>query len=133
MIPDPVTAVPDETLSEFFDGMAGVARYTAYPVVRDGEALGVLPLRRVLETPRSEWEQRHVRECMVPRDGSRSSARTKKPLRRSRSWRRRPSIAGWFSTTGHLAGFISISDIARLLAETPRRGSNMKAQQRVVT
>ena len=43
-------------------------RYTTYPVVEDGRALGLLPFRCVAEVPRREWDTRLVRDCMIPRD-----------------------------------------------------------------
>jgi CBS domain-containing protein len=43
-------------------------RYTSYPVVENGRALGLLPFRRVAEVPRSEWDERRVEDCMVPRE-----------------------------------------------------------------
>ena len=121
MVPEPVTAHPEQTLGEFMDGVAGVARYTAYPVVANGEVLGVLPLRRVLELPRDEWDERRVRDSMlrteeVPvlgRDEDEDALEALTQLGTGDLHR------GLVLENGHLAGFISITDIARLLA-TPR-------------
>ena len=56
----------------------------------DGEALGVLPLRRVLETPRSEWDERRVGECMLSAGrGSRAARRRRRPARVRRARRER--------------------------------------------
>jgi Zn-dependent protease/CBS domain-containing protein len=65
---DPVTAHPDLTIGEFMDEIVWKTRHTTYPVTDNGHALGLLPFRRVAEVPRSEWEQRTVRDCMVPAD-----------------------------------------------------------------
>lgn len=43
------------------------SRYTTYPVVEDGRAVGLLPFRAVAEVPRAEWDARRVRERMLPR------------------------------------------------------------------
>jgi phosphoribosyl 1,2-cyclic phosphodiesterase len=34
-------------------------------VEEDGQAVGLLPFRRVAEMPRREWDDKHVRDCMV--------------------------------------------------------------------
>ncbi len=118
MISRPVTADPEQTLGEFMDGVAGVARFTSYPVVRNGDVLGVLSLRRVLETPRSEWDERHVRECMLPRADV--------PVFREDD----DALDAFWQLGGdglhrglvldedeRLAGFVSITDILRLISE----------------
>jgi predicted transcriptional regulator len=66
VVRDPVTTGPDVTIGEFIDDVAWKARHTTYPVTDNGHALGLLPLRCVADVPRSEWEQRTVRDCMVP-------------------------------------------------------------------
>jgi Zn-dependent protease len=68
VVRDPVTAGPDLTIGEFMDGIVWQAKHTTYPVTDNGHALGLLPFRRVAEVPRNEWEQRTVRDCMVPAD-----------------------------------------------------------------
>lgn len=117
MVPQPVTAHPEQTLGDFMDAVAGVARFTSYPVVRAGDVLGVLPLRRVLETPRSEWDERHVSERMIPR--------SEVPVLREDDdalaalWQldaddlRRGLV---LDDGGRLVGFVSITDIVRLLS-----------------
>ena len=124
MIPHPVTADPDQTLGEFMDSVAGVARYTAYPVVHDGQVLGVLPLRRVLETPRNEWDERRVRDCMLRRDEVPLLQPDEDALKALEDLAAGDLHRGLVLDNSHLAGFVSITDIARLLAEArPRRRS----------
>jgi predicted transcriptional regulator len=48
------------------DDVVWSRRFTTYPVTEDGRAVGLLPFRRVAEVPRNEWEQRLVRDCMLP-------------------------------------------------------------------
>ena len=124
MIPHPVTADPDQTLGEFMDSVAGVARYTAYPVVHDGQVLGVLPLRRVLATPRNEWDERRVRDCMLRRDEVPLLQPDEDALKALEDLAAGDLHRGLVLDNSHLAGFVSITDIARLLAEArPRRRS----------
>jgi len=118
MISRPVTAGPDQTLGEFMDAVAGVARFTSYPVVGNGGVLGVLSLRRVLETPRSEWDERHVRECMLPRADVpvfREDDDAIEALRQLGGDGLHRGLV--LDDDGRLAGFVSITDILRLVSE----------------
>jgi Zn-dependent protease/CBS domain-containing protein len=66
VVRDPVTARADLTIGQFMDEIVHQARHTTYPVTENGHALGLLPFRCVAQVPRSEWEERTVRDCMVP-------------------------------------------------------------------
>jgi Zn-dependent protease/CBS domain-containing protein len=66
VVREPVTAGPDLTIAEFMDDIVWKARHTTYPVTDNGHALGLLPFRCVAQVPRSEWEKRTVRDCMLP-------------------------------------------------------------------
>jgi Zn-dependent protease/CBS domain-containing protein len=68
MVREPVTTRADVTLGEFMDDLVWNRRYTTYPVVEDGRAIGLLPFRCVAAVPRSEWDARRVRDCMLARD-----------------------------------------------------------------
>jgi Zn-dependent protease/CBS domain-containing protein len=66
VVRDPVTARPDLTIGQFMDEIVWKTRHTTYPVTDNGHAVGLLPFRCVAQVPRAEWEQRTVRDCMVP-------------------------------------------------------------------
>jgi Zn-dependent protease/CBS domain-containing protein len=66
VVRDPVTVRGDVTIGEFMDDIVLKNRHTTYPVTDNGRALGLLPFRCVAEVPRSEWETRTVRDCMLP-------------------------------------------------------------------
>ena len=68
MVREPVTTGPDATLGDFMDDLVSNRRHTTYPVVEDGRAVGLLPFRCVAAVPRREWEERHVRDCLLPLD-----------------------------------------------------------------
>jgi Zn-dependent protease len=122
MVPQPVTAHPDRTLGELMDGLAGVARYTAYPVMRDGEVLGVLPLSRVLDTPRSEWDARRVSERMLGLDEVPLLTEDEDAIDALSKLTEGNLHRGLVLDEDRLAGFLSITDIARLLqGRRPRR------------
>ncbi len=63
---DPVTAGPELTIGEFMDEIVWKTRHTTYPVTDNGHALGLLPFRCIAQVPRAEWEERTVRDCMIP-------------------------------------------------------------------
>jgi CBS domain-containing protein len=68
MVRDPVTTPPDLTIERFLDDVVWGRRYTTYPVTENGRAVGLLPFRCVAAVPRSEWQTRTVRDCMLPRE-----------------------------------------------------------------
>jgi Zn-dependent protease/predicted transcriptional regulator len=68
VVRDPVTTRADVTIGQFMDDIVWNTRHTTYPVTENGDALGLLPFRCVAQVPRSEWEKRTVRDCMVPAD-----------------------------------------------------------------
>ncbi len=68
MVRDPATVSPGLSLGDFMDEVVWSKRYTTYPVVDNGHALGLLPFRCVAQIPRREWDERTVRDCMLSRD-----------------------------------------------------------------
>jgi Zn-dependent protease/CBS domain-containing protein len=68
MTPDPVTTTPDLTLGQLVDDVVRHERHHTYPVVEHGRPVGLLPFRRVAEVPREQWDERHVRDCMIGLD-----------------------------------------------------------------
>jgi CBS domain-containing protein len=67
MVADPVTTSPDVTLEGFAEDALDGPR-TAFPVIEDGRAVGLFPLRCMSEVPRDEWITRRVSDCMLTRD-----------------------------------------------------------------
>ncbi|MBD0329335.1 MAG: site-2 protease family protein [Thermoleophilia bacterium] len=68
MVREPATVSPSLSLGRFMDDVVWSRRYTTYPVVDDGHAVGLLPFRRVAEVPRAEWDTRRVADCMLSRE-----------------------------------------------------------------
>ncbi len=122
MVRNPVTAHPDDTIAVFMDRTADTSRHALYPVVRDGELVGVLPFGRVVHIPRDEWPRRAVSEWMLPpgvlpslgEDEHLMEALTKL----SDTDRRRGAVL----RDGRFVGLLSLTDIERVLAERPRTG-----------
>jgi CBS domain-containing protein len=113
MVEHPVTVEPDLTIGQVIDEIARHHRHSTYPVVEDGRAVGLLPFRCLAATPRSEWDERHVRDCMLPREElptvpqSGSAADALQELAGSGAGR------ALVVADGRLAGLLSISDLVR--------------------
>ena len=115
MTRDLVTASADETLGQFMDSLAGQAKHSTYPVVSGGDVIGLLPFRSIAHYPRSDWDGRLVRDSMLGRDqvallDSEDSAEDALNKLMGGEIHR-----GLVVHDGGLVGFISISDIARVL------------------
>ena len=121
MTRDLLTVAPDLTLGEFMDDVVWSHRHTTYPVVEDGNAVGLVPFRRVAEVPRREWDTRHVRDCMLARDDVpllREDAQAVDALAEVQQ----ASIGRALVLSGdRLVGVLSKSDLARALEAPPRR------------
>ncbi len=116
MVKDPVTTSPDETLDHFLDRTAWEHRHTAYPVVEDGRAVGLIPFRCLSEVPQDEWSTRRVRECMVGRDHLPTLA-ADDDLGSAVATLRGDGLGRALVLDGErLVGLLSISDVARALA-----------------
>jgi len=68
MVRNPATVREDMSLGGFMDDVVWSRHFTTYPVVDDGRAVGLLPFRCVAEIPRTEWDERSVRDCMLRLD-----------------------------------------------------------------
>lgn len=121
MVEDPVTVEPDLTIGEVVDEIVRRHRHSTYPVVEDGRAVGLLPFRCLADTPRGEWDERHVRDCMLPREQvptlpeNEPAAEALQELAASELGR------ALVVSDGRLAGLLSITDLARAAEIGPRR------------
>ncbi|HSI29906.1 MAG TPA: site-2 protease family protein [Miltoncostaeaceae bacterium] len=116
MVRDPVTASPDQTLDDFLDRVAWSSRHTAYPVVEDGRALGIIPFRCLSDVPRDEWPRRRVADCMVARDAL-ATLTADDDLGAAVAALRRSGLGRTLVLDGErLVGLLSISDVARAVA-----------------
>lgn len=123
MQPHPVVAHPEQTLADFMNEVAGAARFTAYPVVVDGRAVGVLPFSRVLAAPWQEWNRRRVGESMLGRDEVPVFAEDDPATTALETLAEGPLGRGLVLADGKLAGLISVTDIARTLTRAQHLGA----------
>jgi Zn-dependent protease/predicted transcriptional regulator len=66
MVADPVTVSPLQTLEDVSDEILWRSRHSAYPVVRDGVAVGLLPARSLDLVDRAAWARQRVADHMEP-------------------------------------------------------------------
>jgi Zn-dependent protease len=115
MVRRPVTVEPELTLGQFLDEVVAARRFTTYPVVRNGEPLGLLPFRCVAQVPRAEWDEKTVGDCMLPLSQvTVFSPREDLAAALERLAETEPR-RGLVVEEGRLAGLLSISDLGRLL------------------
>jgi Zn-dependent protease/predicted transcriptional regulator len=115
MIREPVTVPADMTIGQFMDQVAWSRRYTTYPVTEDGGVVGLLAFRCVAEVPRSEWDTRRVRDCMIPRERVPAFDEDESAVDALAELSESDVNRGLVVENGRLAGFISITDLARAL------------------
>ncbi|MDQ3823936.1 MAG: site-2 protease family protein, partial [Actinomycetota bacterium] len=115
MVRDPATVSPSLSLGRFMDDVVWSRRYTTYPVVEDGRAVGLVPFRRVAEVPRSEWDSRTVRECMLERDAVPVLDEDEELVDALAELSERGVGRGLVLDGDRLAGLLSITDLARAL------------------
>jgi Zn-dependent protease len=121
MVRDPVTVEPDVSIGTFMDEVAWSRRYTTYPVVEDGTPVGLLSFRCVTEVPRAEWDERSVRDCMIPRERVPVLREEEELIDALAELSDGDVNRGLVLRDGGLAGFLSITDLVRALQTRPRR------------
>jgi Zn-dependent protease/CBS domain-containing protein len=115
MVRQPVTVDADVSLGQFMDEVAWSRRYTTYPVLEHGHPIGLLAFRSVATVPRSEWNARLVREAMIPRDQVPLLAEDEEAIDALAELSAAEVNRGLVVDDGRLAGFLSITDLARAL------------------
>jgi Zn-dependent protease len=127
MVRDPATVEADLSLGQFMDQVAWSHRYTTYPVLEHGRPVGLLAFRSVAAIPRDEWDRRRVRDSMIPREGVPLLNEDEPAVDALAELSASGVNRGLVVDDGHLAGFLSITDLARAL-EVGRPSRPAKAQ-----
>lgn len=66
MTPDPQVVAPSITVAELVEERFLREKHGSYPVVEDGEPVGLVTLEETGKVPREKWDQVEVREVMIP-------------------------------------------------------------------
>jgi Zn-dependent protease/predicted transcriptional regulator len=120
MVRDPVTVDADSTIGRFMDEVAWSQRFTTYPVLDGGRPVGLLAFASVAAVPRSEWDTRRVRDTMIPLDQVPLLTEDAEAVDALVELSAPTANRGLVVENGHLAGLLSITDLARAL-EVGRR------------
>jgi Zn-dependent protease/predicted transcriptional regulator len=115
MVTDPVTVDADLSLGEFMDEVARSRRFTTYPVLDDGRPIGLLAFSSVAAVPRSEWDIRRVRDSMIPADQLPQLTEDERAFDALADLSSPTTNRALVVENGHLAGLLSITDLARAL------------------
>jgi Zn-dependent protease len=115
MVRDPATVREDMSVGRFMDDVVWSRRFTTYPVVDDGRAVGLLPFRCVAEVPRTEWDQRRVRDCMLRLDQVPVVAPDDRVIDALEQLDESDVNRALVLEDGRLAGLLSITDLAQAL------------------
>jgi Zn-dependent protease len=120
MVPDPVTVDADSTIGRLMDDVAWSHRFTTYPVLDGGRPVGLVTFASVAAVPRSDWDTRRVRDTMIPLDQVPLLTEDEKAVDALAELSAPTANRGLVVDNGHLAGLLSITDLARAL-EVGRR------------
>ncbi|HEX2432928.1 MAG TPA: site-2 protease family protein [Gaiellaceae bacterium] len=115
MVPRPVTVDADSTIGRFMDDVASSHRFTTYPVLEGDRPVGLLAFASVAAVPRSEWDTRRVRDTTIPLDDVPLLTEDEMAVDALEELSAKTGNRGLVVDDGHLAGLLSITDIARAL------------------
>jgi CBS domain-containing protein len=90
-------------------------------VTDNGHVVGLLPFRCVAEVPRSVWDERSVRDCMLRLDQVPVLAPADRLTDVVEQFGANNINRALVVEDGHLAGLLSITDVARALELGARR------------
>ena len=115
MVRHPVTVDADSTIGRFMDDVAWSHRFTTYPVLEGDRPVGLLAFASVAAVPRSDWDSRRVRDTMFPLDDIPLLTEDELAVDALQELSAPTGNRGLVVDDGHLAGLLSITDIARAL------------------
>ena len=116
----PVTVDADSTLGRFMEAVTASRPFTTYPVLEGERPVGLLPFASVAAVPRSAWDTRRVRDTMLPLEEVPLLTEDERAVDALAELSAPTANRGLVVDDGHLAGLLSITDLARAL-EVGRR------------
>jgi len=124
----PVTVDADSTIGRFMDEVVSSRRFTTYPVLEGERPVGLLPFASVAAVPRTEWDTRRVRDTMIPLDEIPLLTEDERAVDALAELAAPRANRGLVVGDGHLAGLLSITDLARAL-EVGRRPAQARGDR----
>lgn len=117
MTPDPEVVSPDISVGELVEDHFLRQKHGSYPVVEDGQPVGLVTLEETGRVPRDRWDATKVREVMIPYDeavGVRPDEELFEVIRKlGDSPARRVLVVG---ENRELAGIVTARDVTAWLA-----------------
>ena len=114
MVARPVTVEADQTIGQVMDEVAHLHRHSSYPVLAAGRPVGLLPFRCVAKTPRGAWDERLVRDCMLPREEVPTVPEDESAADALQELAQNDVRRALVVDDGHLAGLLSLADLMRM-------------------
>jgi CBS domain-containing protein len=111
------------------DDVAWSHRFTTYPVLERARPVGLLAFASVAAVPRSEWDTRRVRDTMIPLEDLPLLTEDQRAVDALTELSTPRVNRALVVDNGHLAGLLSITDLARAL-EVGRRPAQSQGDQR---
>ena len=119
MVRDPIVVDPSTPVGQLVDAMTDDLRHATYPVVDHHRAVGLLPLGRLVETPRGQWAGRRVSDFTLPLT-SVPVLRSDTPLAEAAARLGNGGLGRGLVLDGdRLVGLLSMSDVVRALERQP--------------
>jgi Zn-dependent protease len=119
MLTQPVMIDGESTLAEFLDTTTSAGHYSTYPVVQDGQVSGLFPFREIARIPRSAWPTTSVKDVAIPFRSVPQLTRETGAIDALDRLMASPVKRAFVVSDGQVIGFVSITDLARLIADPP--------------
>ena len=123
MLTQPVMIDGESTLAEFVDTSTAAGHYSTYPVVQDGHVSGLFPFREIARIPRVEWPTTRVKDVSIPYKSVPQLTRETGAIEALDRLIASTVKRAFVIADGQVIGFVSITDLARLLADPPPAGA----------
>ncbi|MGH2771009.1 MAG: CBS domain-containing protein [Actinomycetota bacterium] len=123
MNPEPVVVSPALTINGFFQEASRPGGHSAYPVIRDGQCIGLVSLRLAGSVPPEQRDRRTVAEIMM-KDSDVPILDPDTPMLEALERLRLEPGRAVVLDGGRVIGVISVSDVTRTLEVEAARGSS---------
>jgi Zn-dependent protease len=130
MVTEPESLTADSTLAAFVSGPFARSRHAAYPVMRNGQPVGLLYYRDLATVPAGRWDRTRVEDIALPVGEAPALAPDDDLADAVMELAETKSQRALVLDGARLVGLLSVTDVSRLLAvqrlllsDLPRSGS----------